>query len=955
MACLTEADWAAFVAGLLGAEPSAATARHLSSCDSCRLRFGWTEPTAEARGGRPPSTPRPLAAIDDELERGTKLGRYLILDRLGAGGMGVVYLAFDPQLDRKVALKVLRSDLGGDESRFAARMLREAKAMARLAHPNVIAVHDVGIDRGRVFLAMELVEAGTLKAWLRQKRTWREILTLFLGAGRGLAAAHAAGLVHRDFKPDNVLIGNDRRARVTDFGLARSASSSEHAPDGDDEPLGALPEPASPEASLEVPLTRVGTMMGTPGYMAPEQCRGEPVDARGDQFGFCASMYEALYGQRAFAGGSPDEVIESVLGGEVREPPADTRVPGWVRRVLSRGLRVDKDERWPSMDALLEALSNDPAVRRRRWLAGGAAVLAAGCLVLSARHFSAQKVRLCQGAERHLAGVWDEGRREAVQRAFARSGKVWAAQAAVETTRALDDYATAWAAAHTDACDSTRIRGEQTEAMMQLRMGCLDDRRKELAALTDLLVDADDETVERSVQAVEALPPVSVCADIKTLSTVVPLPADPKLRARITEERTQLATARARLSAGKYKDGLARAELVAPVAQQLGYRPLVAEAQALIGELRFKSGDYAGADRAWRDALYAAEEAGLDGLKSRVAVELANVTVDLHGFADAHEWMRFAEAMVRRSGGGGGVQVDLWVQIALVYFRESRYPEAEAAARKAIALAAQQVPKNPLGRAAAYRTLGDVLKYEGRYDEGLQLLEKARALTESVLGPEHPEVAAIMRKEVDAYSMKHDGAKALELGRRVLALLQKSLPPEHLMIAQTHTNLAEALGLLGRYEEAIAEERLALPTYERVFGSESENVGVSNTNIGYALLQLHRLKEARQHLVRAIAIYGKTLAPDCPDLAEPLLRLGQLELEQGRPRQAVGVLERALALRRKDRNPTEMLADIELELARALGHGDRRARALAQSAHEQWAAAGEQTHAQSAAAWLAAR
>ena len=955
MACVTEADWEAFAAGELDAAATAATARHLSGCDACRLRFGWTEPTAETRSSKPGSRPR-AASGDDELQRGTTLGRYLILDRLGSGGMGVVYVAFDPQLDRKVALKVLRSNLGSDQSRFAARMLREAKAMARLAHPNVIAVHDVGLDQKRVFLAMELVESGTLKTWLRQKRGWREILSLFVGAGRGLAAAHHAGLVHRDFKPDNVLIGADRRARVTDFGLARSASSGEHAPDEDDAPLGDLPEPASPAASLEVPMTRAGTMMGTPGYMAPEQCRGEPVDARGDQFGFCASLYEALYGQRAFAGISPDEVIDSVLAGTLRDPPADTKVPGWVRRILLRGLRVDKEERWPTMDALLEALSNDPALRRRRWLAATASVAAMVALTLTARHFGAAKVRMCEGGERHLAGVWDPARREAVQRAFAKSGKPWAARAAEETTHALDGYATAWAAAHGDACDATRIRGEQTEAIMELRMSCLDDRKKELAALADLFVIADDETVERSVQAVEALPPVSVCADVKQLTTVTPPPADPRLRAAIADERTQLATARARLGAGKYKDGLNKAEIVAPVAQQLGYRPLVAETQALIGELRFKSGDYQGADRAWRDALYAAEEARLDELKSRVAVELANVTVDLHGFSDAHEWMRFAEAMVRRTGGSGQVQVDLWVQIALVYFRESRYPEAEAAARKAIVLAAQTPPENRLGRAAAYRTLGDVMQYEGQYDEGLQLLDKARTLTESVLGPEHPDVAAIMRKQIDAYAMKHDGAAALALGKRVLALLQKSLPPEHLMIAQTHTNVAEALSLLGRYDESLAEERLALPTYERIFGAESENVGVSNTNIGYALLQLHRYDEARPHLMRALAIYEKTLAPNAPDLAEPLLRLGQLELAQHRPREAVRDLERALPLRQKDRDPTEMLADIELELSRGLvgvKRDDARARALAERARDQWAAAGEQQRAQSASQWLA--
>jgi eukaryotic-like serine/threonine-protein kinase len=955
---VTEAEWAAFAAGRLDAEPAAATARHLSSCDECRLRFGWTEPTAETRNSKPNSAPRRrVAATEDAIERGTKLGRYLILDRLGSGGMGVVYVAFDPQLDRKVALKVLRSNLGSDQSRFAARMLREAKAMARLAHPNVIAVHDVGLEGQRVFLAMELVEAGTLKAWLRPKRSWREILALFSGAGRGLAAAHAAGLVHRDFKPDNVLIGADGRARVTDFGLARSATSGEQLPDGGDEPLDEVPEPASPEASLESPLTRAGTMMGTPGYMAPEQCRGEPVDARSDQFGFCASLYEALYRQRAFAGLTPAEVIEDILAGKVREAPADTKVPGWVRRILLRGLRVDREERWPSMDALLGALADDPGLRRRRWLGATAGVVALAALLFAARHFSGEKVRLCEGGERHLAGVWDPPRREAVQRAFAKSGKPWAAHAATETTRALDGYATAWAVARGDACAATRIRGDETEAIMALRMGCLDDRKKELAALTDLFVVADDETVERAVQAVAALPPVSVCADVKMLSAVAPPPADPQLRATLAEERTQLATARARLGAGKYKDGLAAAEAVAPVALRLGYRPLVAETQELVGQLRFKSGDYQGADRAWRDALYAAEEARLDELKSRIAVELANVTVDLHGFADAREWMRFAEAMVRRTGGRGEVQVDLWVQIALVYFRESHYAEAEVAARKAIALASEAAPENPLGRAAAYRTLGDVLDYEGQYDEGLQLLDKARALTESRLGPEHPDVAAILRKEIDAYAMKHDGATALALGKRVLALLQKSLPPEHLQIAQTHTNIAEALGLLGRYDEAIAEERLALPTYERIFGAVSVNVGVSHTNIGYALLQLRRDGEARQHLERAVAIYEKTLPSDAVDLAEPLLRLGQLELAEGRPREAVRRLERALPLRQKDRDPTEMLADIELELARALGsvrHGDPRARALAERARDQWAAAGERTRAQSASAWLAA-
>ena len=954
MACLTDADWAAFTAGHLEPAQSSSFTAHLTSCDGCRLRFGWTEPTAFTRGEKPRSGRRPQLFDDDLVPRGTELGRYLILDPLGAGGMGMVYAAFDPQLDRKVAVKVLRGDLGVDQARFRARMLREAKAMARLSHPNIVAVHDVGVDGERVFLAMQLVEGGTLKSWLRaRKHGWREVLAVFAGAGRGLAAAHAAGLVHRDFKPENVLMGADGRARVTDFGLARAVSSGETPPE-DEEVVDAVHAPGE-AASLESPLTHAGTVMGTPGYMAPEMVLGKGSDARSDQFGFCASLYEALYGQRAFPGLSPDEVNESVAEGRLREPPADSAVPAWVRRILVRGLRVDPEARWPSMDALLDALARDPAQRRRRWAVAAGALAAVAAVVGVTRHFSAEKVRMCRGAERHLAGVWDDARKTALRRAFAKSGKPWTARTAEETVRALDGYAASWAAMHGDACEATRLRGEQTEAVMALRMSCLADRRQEMAALVDLFVTADDETVERAVQAVQSLPPVSVCADVQALSAVAPPPADPGLRASIAQARTELATAQARLGAGKYKEGLAIAERLQGVAAQLGWRPLIAEDLAVVGELRFKLGDYHGAERAWKDALYAAEESRLDELKSRVAVRLANVTVDLHGFSEAHEWLRFAEATVRRTAASGEVQVDLWIQIALVYFRESRYKEAEAAARKAIALAAGTLPPDHIERAAAYRTLGDVLKYEGRFDEGLQLLEKARTIAERTLGPEHPDVASILRKEVDVYSMEHDGARALELGRRVLALLSKSLPPGSLQIAQTHTNIAEALGLLGRYEEALGEERLALPTYERVFGAESEDVGVSNTNIGYALLQLGRYEEARRTLLRAIAVYEKTLAPDAPDLAEPIWRLGQLELDEHHPREAVRQLERALALRRGDANPTEMLADIELTLAQALDaqHGDRRrARMLATRARDQWAAAGQDQRARAAATLL---
>ena len=966
MACLTDGEWEAFAAGHLDRERATALEAHLADCEACRLRVGWSSATAIGSAGTPDAkAPRSIRfSGGDDLARGTTVGRYLVLERLGTGGMGKVYAAYDPQLDRKLALKLLRDDLGRNQRQYRARMLREAQAMARLAHPNVIAVHDVGTFGKRVFLAMELVEGGTLKSWLRTKQpTGHEVLDVFLDAGRGLAAAHAAGLVHRDFKPENVLIGADGRARVTDFGLARSSTSQEPLPetkdDDDDDADDADDDAPLPEESgghsLDLALTRAGTMMGTPGYMPPEQCRGGHTDERADQFSFCASLFEALYGFRAFPGLSSEEVIESVLEGRIREAPADTKVPAWVRRILLRGLSVDPAARWPSMDALLVELARDPARRRRRWLAGAGLVAAAAALVVGAQQWGARGTRVCSGGTQRLAGVWDDTQRTALRAAFARSGKPYAAKVADATMRGLDDYANAFVAMYGDTCEATRLRGEQTESVMALRMACLDQRRQELNALARLFTAADDNIVERAVQAVQALPPVSSCADVQALSEVTPEPADPKLRAQIAGERTQLASARARLAAGQYTQGLALAEEVPPIAATIGYRPLAAEALELLGQLRFKAGDYHGADRAWRDALYAAEESHDDDVKSLAAVHLANVTVDLHGFAEAHEWMRFAEASVTRIGGAGELQVDLWISIALIWFRESRYPEAESAARQAVKLAAQGLPEKHLDRAYAYRTLGDVLKYEGHYEDGLQLLERARTILEEQLGPDHPEVASILRKEIDVFSLQHDGAHGLELGRRVLALLSQSLPPGHLQIAQTHTNIAESLGLLGRYDEALAEEKLAEPTYERIFGAESENVGVSYTNMGYALMQLGRDDEARRDLTKAIAIYEKTLAKDAPDLAEPILRLGQLELRHGRNVEAARLLERALTLRQHDSDPTEMLVDVELALAKALmATGAKpRARTLATHAHDALAAAGKTKAAADVTAFLA--
>src|SRR5258708_23662444 len=242
---------------------------------------------------------QPHQAERSEIGRGLSLGRYIVLNKLGRGGMGVVYAAYDPELDRKVAVKLLRAEADTKSNARAAqaRLLREAQAMARLSHPNVISVHDVGALRTQVFIAMEFVEGKTLTRWLKEKPlTPREIVQTFLQAGKGLAAAHAAGLVHRDFKPDNVLIGNDGRIQLLDFGFARAVEDVVgYAPTL---PPQVVASGLSTPRQLEARLTRSGAFLGTPAYMAPEQLLRTTIDARADPFSFCVALYEALYGKR---------------------------------------------------------------------------------------------------------------------------------------------------------------------------------------------------------------------------------------------------------------------------------------------------------------------------------------------------------------------------------------------------------------------------------------------------------------------------------------------------------------------------------------------------------------------------------------------------------------------------------------------------------------------------------
>ena len=525
----------------------------------------------------------PAAMRLGKLERGTSLGRYIVLDRLGGGGMGVVYSAFDPELDRRIAIKLLRPKVGGAATEGRQRLLREAQALARLSHPNVIAVHDVGTLGEEVFVAMEYVDGTTLHAWVKDHaREWTEVRDMYVHAGRGLAAAHAVGIVHRDFKPENVLVGNDGRPRVLDFGLARAEIGGP--PPDPDLPIDSADTLAPSTPGLGTPLTRAGAFMGTPAYCSPEQLQNIAADARSDQFSFCVSLYEALYGERPFAGATLTKLAMAIAGGDVRAAPADTPVPAHVRASLLRGLRAKPDERFPAMNALLDALVRDPAARRRRALsiAAGGVLLAAA--VTAAPLLPAQHSSVCDGE-----------------------------RAPIATSPALAGYAARWTQLAVQSCEATRVRGEQSQELYEARAFCLARRRAALDATARIVASVPGHAPDIAAQ----LDPLDDCADAAQLRAAG---TPPTSRQAILQLEERLAAARALALADKPAEARAQLPEVAD-AQATGYRPLVAKVRLARGWLEARTGE-ASATATLTDAVLEAEATPDAALQAEAWLEL---------------------------------------------------------------------------------------------------------------------------------------------------------------------------------------------------------------------------------------------------------------------------------------------------------------------------------------------
>jgi eukaryotic-like serine/threonine-protein kinase len=995
MPCPDADTFQGFADQTLSATRRAAVVAHADECDRCRALV-----VALIRS-RPPSsvplaTPSPAAianaetiaadAVSDtlahgsgtttqatwpsagggtgaELAPGERIDRYLIEARLGAGGMGVVYAAQDPELDRRVAVKLLHARALGDSRAGDAkiRLLREAQAVAKVTHPNVIAVHDIGTWQpagtngpGQVFVAMELVDGWNLREWRAEKpRSWREILAAFLAAGRGLEAAHAAGLIHRDIKPDNILVGRDGRIRVTDFGMARidrasglgpradrasglgpRASGSQIATDSahggvpGSDPEARVPRPES-QTALSTDLTQTGALLGTPAYMAPEQYAGTATDARSDQFSFCVALWEGLYGERPFTGADVNSLARAVAAGELREPPAGTRVPAWIRRAVTRGLAAEPASRWPNMTALLAALSPDR--RRNRWVALG---VAGGVLAIGGIAFAVVSrgdgPTPCRGGERQLAGIWDPAKKQAIAAAFTASGMPGAETVRVRLEQELDRYLAGWVAMRTEACEATRIRGDQTEHVMEVRMRCLDDRLVAVRRVVELAADPDRGVMLELVPTVARLPPVEQCANTTALLAPYERPMDPAQVDAVAAVRAELEAMFVDVSVGRYHEVDATLERAAERAKAIGWAPLEAEVLQMIAGQRGRRFDYAGQERALRDAIQKAEIGQHDMVRLDVAVDLVGSMARQTRYAEAEQWAEYARAVIARLGDDPVTQAKLLDSIAMMRASQGKFDDADGLLGQALVLRIRARGEHSLDVAATRTLIAQNLLRAGKLDAARAMQAQASALWAELYGEDS--MAAVVDLQMRASEALTTGAYAtsIDLDDQAQVLLARLTGPDDPARAQALSSQGVAFELWGKPEESLARHREAAAILERA-GTPTDLLAHELTEVGALALELGKTDEALAAFARGKQLAETVGVESAVTLTFAQVGLGKALIAANRPKEALAPLEAALAARIASSAPPNQLGGARFALARALwlAGGDRaRSRAL---------------------------
>ncbi len=955
------------------------------------------EPTRAEPPDEAPATPlrgllRESSDDDDDLPPlPERLGRFQVVRRLGQGAMGMVFEGYDETLDRKVAVKQLRAGSGAHHYQ---RLLREAQALARLSHPNVVGVYDAGEYEGHFYIAMELVDGQTLWDWQQTPRPWPDCLRVYVEAGRGLAAVHDEGIVHRDFKPANCIIDAQGRAKVLDFGLARGVDDDEvpaervrpsvqtqsqeiHLPNAEAaEPqevaqADTIDVPGPPDidaamaqssrsgshsgstlSALSLQLTRTGTMLGTPAYMAPEQATGEPTDARGDQFSFCVALYEALYGERPFPG-NPGLALaaghEPSFAGKT--PAGLPAVPKWLQAVLRRGLATEKEDRYPSMNDLLEVLERTH--RHRRWMAGGGVGLV---VLLGVGSALALRETPCDGLRDAPMAAWGDAQRESVEQALRATASEHAEAAWIATADGLDEYARDWSEARAQACEATRVDRVAGEDLLELRMACLDRRAMQVAATVDVLAEADHPIVAHAAQMVRSLPSVSPCLDAEPLRQAPVLPED--LAEPAAEIRALLARSWAFDAAGQSLRGLPAAEEAVAAARALG-----ADAAPLVAEARYDRGRLYRSARRLDDArddlqavLLHAEHVGDQTLALETLRELLTVAED-HGDRSAFAaWMTMARGKLRRLPDEPRHQAQLSFLEGSLALRNDDYERAIEHLQEAVSRFRPLGARASLDTGRALLQLGKAQARLRRDDQAEQTLARAEALAheEGLL----PLLADVLLEHGRLHFDRGRASEAERWLRQSLALRigfdgptsPVTIPPRVMlsmmlqqrgeleaaqqMVEQARASLgpevpprnrAQVMNLLARVHRQQGDWEAAVDDYQGVEEAlaavptpDPVEQAMLHSNVADCLRMMKRFDSARTRYERAIEGLRIHAPQDDFRNVYPYYGLASLLDEQGDRVGARGVYRRALAFHEGAPRDREVGAMLRWKLARTI-------------------------------------
>jgi tetratricopeptide (TPR) repeat protein/predicted Ser/Thr protein kinase len=798
---------------------------------------------AVARTGHAPLAPGTLVA-----------DQYRIVRPIGEGGMGVVYLARDNTLHRDVAVKLCT----GLSASAVHRIQREAMALAKLAHPNVVVVYQAGEIDGRFFIAMEYVAGGTAGAWIEGRRA-SEIVALYAAAGDGLAAAHRAGLVHRDFKPDNVLVDSDGRPRVADFGLARA---SEDAETYDDDPV------------ANARHTQAGAVMGTLAYMAPEQLEGIDVDARADQYAFAVSLWEALFGERPTKAQTVS-IPEGTSRSMPRSRASNDSVPKHVTAALLRALSEDRAQRWPDMNALLHELRRDPAATRRRAIAMFGAIALIGVGAATASMWGGeQPAPQCTDAPAQIAEVWNDDRSSAI--ALVVGDTAWP-----PIEERLSARVTEWVEQHRAACRATRIDGSASEDVLDRRMLCLDARKQQLESTLRALEHGTATAVSNAPVAIDSLPASEACLSALPFGEQE-LPSDPAVREQIREAQSLVAEATAASLDPSALDGYEKAQRGVELAKTTGWPPIIAEAATARAEVLSGLMRRTEALAAFTEAQHLAIVADNDVLAIYAYADGAEMLAEAGRAAEAQQWLAIAHSLWERSGKDPADGQRVLGATANVAWQDHRPQDALEATLEQVELTDEAFGSRLTSQAANQMNLALAYERVGRSQESLDAIHRAIDLAIAAVGADHPTVAKCYAIRAEILMRAGDLTEAQGYALRSLSISERWFGPHDPRQLQSLTVLFEVVRRRGDFGVAQAIGERALDIRKRS-DPGSPDIAKDESNLAMIAVEQGDYDAAAPRAAASLAMLEATFGPDKPDLINALILVGYIARERPEP------------------------------------------------------------------------